>query len=69
MKLSETQNEVYLRFDRLNGVWFELEFVKSEARFVAFRCNAYCEDPAWQKMSAATIAEATRAVSAWLRRN
>jgi|BogFormECP12_OM2_1039638.scaffolds.fasta_scaffold05517_8 hypothetical protein len=69
MKLSETEHEIYVRFNQSNSVWVEFAFVKSEGRFLAFRCNAFCEDPAWENLDAATIEEAKRAVFAWLRRN
>ena len=37
MKLSETEHEIYLRFNQSNSVWVEFAFVKSEGRFLAFR--------------------------------
>ena len=41
MKLSETEHEIYVRFNQSNSVWVEFALVKSEGRFLAFRCNAF----------------------------
>jgi len=61
MKLSRT--EIYLRFDESNKVWFELAFVKSEARFLNFRSNAYsgpCQGPSWSPCAAVTARELSK---------
>jgi hypothetical protein len=67
--LTESPEEIFLRFERPKTVWFELAYVKSSKRFRAFRCNAFEQDPDWQLISAATLPEAKRAILNWLKRN
>jgi hypothetical protein len=50
MKFSESKDEVFYRFEHPNGFSYELAYVKAQKRFLAFRCNAFAEDPNWQKM-------------------
>jgi len=70
MKLSESKDEVFYRFDGLpNGYWYELVYVKARKRFRAFRCNAFAEDPAWQEMDASSMLEAEQEVFTWVNRN
>jgi hypothetical protein len=47
MKLEETKDEVFYRFERAKRFWFELAYVKARKRFLAFRCNVFDEDPDW----------------------
>ena len=46
--LTESPEEIFLRFERPKSVWFELAYVKSCQQFLGFRCNAFDEDPDWQ---------------------
>jgi hypothetical protein len=67
--LTESPEEIFLRFERPQTVWFDLAYAKSSQRFLAFRCNAFEQDPEWQLIDAATLPEAKRAILNWLKRN
>jgi hypothetical protein len=67
--LTESPEEIFLRFERPKCVWFDLVYVKSCRRYLAFRCNAFKQDPDWQLIDAATLPEAKSAILAWLKRN
>ena len=69
MKLSENKDEIFYRFERPDGNWFEVAYVKARKRFRAFRCNAFAEDPAWQEMDASGMLEAEQEVFTWVNRN
>ena len=67
--LTESPEEIFLRFERPKTVWFELAYVKSCRRYLCFRCNAFEQDPDWQLICAATLADAKSAILNWLKRN
>jgi hypothetical protein len=67
--LTESPEEIFLRFERPKTVWFDLIYAKSCNRFLAFRCNAFEHDPDWQLIDVATLTEAKRAILNWLKRN
>jgi hypothetical protein len=67
--LSESPEEIFLRFERSKTVWFELAYVESCRRFLGFRGNAFEEDPDWRLIYAGTLPEAKRAILNWLKRN
>jgi hypothetical protein len=69
MKFSESKDEVFYRFEHPNGFSYELAYVKAQKRFLAFRCNAFAEDPNWQKMDASSMLQAEQGVFDWVNRN
>jgi hypothetical protein len=69
MKLSESKDDIFYRFDQPNGFWYELAYVKARKRFFAFRCNAFEKDPNWEEMDASSMREAQQDVFAWVNRN
>ncbi len=58
MKLSESKDDIFYRFDQPNGFWYELAYFKARKRFFAFRCNAFLKDPYWEKMDASSMRQA-----------
>jgi hypothetical protein len=69
MKLSENEDEIFYRFERSNGFWFELAYVKYRKRYLAFRCNAFAKHPNWEKMDASSMLQAEQGVFDWVNRN
>ena len=69
MKLSESKDDIFYRFDQPNGFWYELAYVKTRKRFFAFRYNAFEKDPNWEEMDASSMREAQQDVFAWVNRN
>jgi hypothetical protein len=60
--LTESPEEIFLRFERPKTVWSDLAYAKSSQRFLAFLCNAFEQDPEWQLIDAATLPEAKKAI-------
>jgi hypothetical protein len=60
--LTLSPEEIFVRFERLKTVWFELDYVESYRRFLGFRCKAFEENPDWQLIYAATLPEAKRSL-------
>jgi hypothetical protein len=67
--LTESPEEIFLRFERPKTAWFELAYVESCRPFLGFRCNAFEENPDWQLTYAAALPEVKRAIWNWLKRN
>lgn len=69
MKLSENKDEIFYRFERPDGNWFEVAYVKARKRYLAFRCNAFSQDPDWEEMDASSMLQAEQGVFDWVNRN